>query len=188
MKELILDAIYKNDIPAFRRLYGEALDKRHDEDIELCEAAIATGSQVIMSDLLADAIIAGDVERIESLLEAGADPNATDAEGKTSLHAGVYKTKKSLAIIMALINGGGDPNIRDNAGDTPAMIAAAIGNFEIMKAISNAGADVDARDSEGLTPIDTLRILHPETYEIFTEYIRNHGQSFFSREYPDRSM
>ena len=54
---------------------------------------------------------------IACLIEAGADPNATDKRGVTALHRAVRT--RSAAAVAALLAGGADPQRRNRNGSTP---------------------------------------------------------------------
>jgi hypothetical protein len=60
-------------------------------------------------------------EHAQGLLEAGADPNRCDKDGKTPLHyalIGLYSGHKTK-ILDLLLNYGANPNTVDNRGETP---------------------------------------------------------------------
>lgn len=81
------------------------------------------------------------------LIEAGANPCATDARGNTALMGAIFKGE--LAISKMLMKAGCDPNQRNNAGQTPAMYAALFGRMEVLKALAARGADLRASDAAG---------------------------------------
>ena len=64
------------------------------------------------------------------------------------LHVAVRSTE-SPAVIEALLNGGADPNIRDESGSTPLYYAS---NPTVIEALLNGGADPNVRDGSGKTP------------------------------------
>ncbi|MBN2683947.1 MAG: ankyrin repeat domain-containing protein [Pontiellaceae bacterium] len=52
-----------------------------------------------------------------------------------------------------LIAAGADPNLRNNAGETPLHLAAIKGQSEYISILLHAGAKIDARDPDGCTPL-----------------------------------
>jgi hypothetical protein len=61
-------------------------------------------------------------ESIASLIEAGADPNATDKAGVTPLHRAI-RTRCAQAV-RVLLNGGADPRRPNGKGTSPSELAA----------------------------------------------------------------
>lgn len=64
--------------------------------------------------------IAKNILEIQSLLDAGADPNVQDAQGRTPLHMAMIQYSGE-EVMMALLNAGADPDILDNKGRDAAM-------------------------------------------------------------------
>jgi ankyrin repeat protein len=86
----------------------------------------------------------GSAPIIEVLLEAGADPNARNAEGETALML-VARTGK-LAAAKLLLDAGAEVNAREEWGSqSPLMWAAAQSQPAMVKLLIDAGAEVDAR-------------------------------------------
>lgn len=67
------------------------------------------------------AAVQGDVDAIELLLSAGADPNALGELGNTPLHDAVISEK--LDVIAVLLRAGADPGKRNDDGRTPREVA-----------------------------------------------------------------
>ena len=94
---------------------------------------------------------------VQGCLEAGADPNARDADGNTPLHhvAGSRGNGEEAALLLAA---GADPHARNNnRGATPLhRLLNDIGSsgFEMVVVLLEAGADPNARDAYGFTPLN----------------------------------
>ncbi|XP_078671071.1 uncharacterized protein LOC144911136 [Branchiostoma floridae x Branchiostoma belcheri] len=91
------------------------------------------------------------VEVFETLVKAGADVNATDELGQTSLASACIKDCKKTAKL--LLDRGADPNIAGDKGRTPVWLAAARGHTEIVSILTQAGADLDKAGDMGWTPL-----------------------------------
>ena len=91
------------------------------------------------------------------LLDAGADPGATDTGGQTPLHlAAAANTVRP--IVAALLAAGADPDARDNSGRTPLHLAAAHRSKPpALEALMDAGADLGARTADGWSPWDVAK-------------------------------
>ena len=63
---------------------------------------------------------AGNIVSVTTLLAAGADPNISNAEGRTPLHRAAYSS--SVDVVNALLAAGCDPLHRDNDGRTPLQL------------------------------------------------------------------
>ena len=114
----------------------------------------------------------GDVDAINILLDAGADPNIADEDGYTSLHDAVegFCSTESL---RAIIDHGADVNAINKNSVTAIMIACYKGNTDAISILLNAGADLNMTDGNGATCI------HHVVGEGFTkamlETVINHG-------------
>jgi len=118
------------------------------------------------------------VKVVDMLIDAGADPNARDAGGKTPIFEA-----NTAATVAALVRRGADPNARDKNGQTalfdylfdetkPALLAAGIDvsardnagrtalfyqeRPAVIKVLLDAGADINAVDSKGLSVIERM--------------------------------
>ncbi len=82
------------------------------------------------------------------LLDQGADVNATDQFGNTSLHLAV----RYPDLVRLLLERGARVGARNAFGDTP--LHRAVGDKRIVELLLTAGADATARNLFDKTPLD----------------------------------
>lgn len=88
------------------------------------------------------------VKVIDMLIDAGADPNARDAEGKTP----IFEANTAVTV-AAMLRHGADANTRDNAGRTALFYQGSPASIAVLL---DAGADIDAIDSKGASAIEQM--------------------------------
>ena len=84
------------------------------------------------------------------LLEKGANPNATDAEGKSALRHALHAHPE---VAKALLEGGADANQRDGDGRRLLMNGVIGGDAASVRLLLDGGADPNIRNNEGLSPL-----------------------------------
>jgi len=97
----------------------------------------------------------GDVEKVKKLLEEGADVNAKDFLGFTSLH--LAASNGHFNVVKLLIEKGADVNAKVRGGSTPLHLAASNGHFNVVKLLLEHGSDPDIKNIWGNTAIDLAR-------------------------------
>ncbi len=117
---------------------------------------------------------------LRKALEAGANPNATDATGKSALawalehprhpqgcaarliqygakfdsELVIYAVKKrKRELLRTLIKAGADINVTDEKRNTPLHYAARTNRAYLVRDLTEAGADIEARNNENYTPL-----------------------------------
>lgn len=108
-----------------------------------------------MTDLLR-AAGTGDSDSVKALIAAGADVNAKDFKGETSLMKAVLSPNAAgtLDIMAALIAAHADVNAKDKEGATALTDAAIVGCADCAKALIGAGADLNpVTKTLGRTPL-----------------------------------
>lgn len=93
------------------------------------------------------------VNIIELLDECGKDLNFQDADGRSLVMLSVMSDSGFILDYLLLF--GADPDLPDNMGRTPLMIAAIDEEAEpsIIETLLEYGADINARDNRGITPL-----------------------------------
>jgi len=103
------------------------------------------------SPSLIDACYDGDMETLETLLDAGVDINARNKDGVSAL---AYASDRGhMAIVKKLLANNADVNARSNIGSTALMNAAYMGHVKIVNMLIASGADVNAKSSSGTTAL-----------------------------------
>ncbi|WP_172619686.1 ankyrin repeat domain-containing protein [Paenibacillus alvei] len=93
----------------------------------------------------------GDKEAISKLLVDGADIDATDVRGRTSVIIAIHTNQFEL--FTFLVEQGANINIRDNQLDNPLLYAGAEGKLDFLKAAIAAGADTTITNRYGGTAL-----------------------------------
>lgn len=101
---------------------------------------------------LVRAAVAGDVDRLAQLLQAGADPNVVGTDWRAPLHHAVVLGR--LDMVRALVRAGARVDWQD-ADKVTSLILAAHGNYpEIAEYLILAGADPLVTDRWGRRALD----------------------------------
>ena len=97
----------------------------------------------------------GDSSKVQALLQAGADVNASNREGLTALMASTSGGRGTgdAGIAKALIAKGADVNAANIYGRTALMEVARNGNLEFVNLLLAHGANVNAKPTGGVTAL-----------------------------------
>lgn len=87
-----------------------------------------------------------DPERVAILIRAGADVNAKDAHGRSSL-----ELTTNINTLQLLIRAGADVNAKDSSGQT--LLHRLVNSPSHVTTLLQAGAEVNAADIQGRTPL-----------------------------------
>src|SRR5262249_36978800 len=111
---------------------------------------------------LTTAVMMGQVETVEDLLTAGADPNRANEAGSTPLMPACLRGREVIwealagqsfpsgpgrkqtdwpAMVRVLLEAGAEVNARDKNGMTALMMARSVGQSQIVEMLLQAGAD-----------------------------------------------
>lgn len=141
-------------------LWPPLFDAANLREIGILNLLLKSGAQVDAVDSYGETLLSTfgffdpRIERI--LLEAGANPNATNCLGQTPLMgASGYGFEESVRV---LIEHHADVNLKDHRGRTALMWAAASRYIDAVPLLLEHGADADARDLEGKTALDLAQI------------------------------
>ena len=111
---------------------------------------------------------------VKYLLKMKCDPNCKNMAGETPLHVTTVWKEGSLKYVKELIEGGADPNIPDNDGNTLLHHACKIVQVpEAMKCFNyllEAKCDTNCRNKDELTPI---QVTNPGNTYVIGKLIRN---------------
>ena len=94
-----------------------------------------------------------DHRAVRTLLEEGADPDATYGDGTTALHWAAHRD--AHAMVADLLAAGADVDAGDDHGVTPLSLASVNGNRLVVDTLLAAGADANAARGNGETPLMT---------------------------------
>ncbi|MBC8218411.1 MAG: ankyrin repeat domain-containing protein, partial [Planctomycetes bacterium] len=93
---------------------------------------------------LLQAVDGGDLDKVEAVIAAGADVNATSTGGFTSLHLALIRGHEEVAAL--LIANGADTHAKMTNGTTPLHFAAMGGCKRIAEFLIDDGLDLNAQD------------------------------------------
>ena len=100
------------------------------------------------------AVLSGNTQMAELLIDKGADVNAKDDCGFTPLRWATMLGRKD--IVEFLIAKGADVNAKDYNGWTPLHWAARLGSKDIVEFLIVRGADINAKNKYGHTPLSLV--------------------------------
>jgi len=97
----------------------------------------------------------GAINEVRTLLQHGADVNASGTDGSTALLMACNWDLPPL--VMSLLEAGADVDAADREGNTPLMAAAYIGNEFVVQMLLEKGADATRRDQVGFSAASIAR-------------------------------
>lgn len=136
------------------------------------------------SGVLSWAVKNTDQEAIKLLLEAGAEPDETNARGETPLLTSLDQGNEDL--IRIFLEAGADTGKKDFAGNTPLTKAVSTGNIRIVEMVFvNDHPSLEERNGEGYTPL--LLAVDLGHLEI-VEYLLDKGADFLKKNSEGRTI
>ncbi len=156
--QALIDQKWKENPEEMKRVMGEIEAK---EKAKKEKAKVETPKRVSFDPELTQELIKElnkekwndiDAFKIQDLLERGADVNAKDNIGSSTLHWA--SSMNELEIAKLLIDRGADVKAKDDWGKTPLHRASWNNHIEIAELLLNRGANLEAKDVYEQTPLD----------------------------------
>lgn len=91
---------------------------------------------------------------VENILNGNLDVDQMDARGYTAIHLAVWK-QETEHIIKLLDKAACPVDLPSGSGQTPLILAAALGSLQLIKFFLDRGADLEIKDNLGMTPLMT---------------------------------
>ena len=113
-------------------------------------------TSIYRSSALHFAVVGGNCEAVQVLLEAGLSPNQRNCYGETALHWACKLDQPEM--VKMFIRYGGEVDLSDAEGNTPLHWAAEYDQLGIAKILLNLGASPDLRNDRNLTPCQLARL------------------------------
>src|SRR5438093_6224471 len=136
----------------------------------LCVLVFTQTSHAAIRPPLLDAAKSGDKQTMQSLLQKGANVNATEGDGTTALHWASYRDDLETADL--LIRAGAKINAANDLGATPLWTACQNGSEGMVRRLLGAGANPNAKLLLGET---LLMIASREGYPAIVEQLLAKG-------------
>jgi len=142
--------------PLYKACWGGDNDSKYNTITLLIKSGADVNASIywIFETPLQQAAHRASVLTVKALLKNGANVNAQDIYGSSTLHTAIFYSRED--IVRCLIEYGADANIKDKFGLTPLHSFAShlIPNFFIGRMlIENGGADVNANSKWQGTPL-----------------------------------
>jgi ankyrin repeat protein/beta-lactamase regulating signal transducer with metallopeptidase domain len=129
---------------------------------QIVQLLVAKGARVSSIHLFA---FLGDLYKVETLLEKGADINVKeDYLNASPLHLAVVGDNDE--VVEFLIDQGADVNAKAEEGLTPLHAAMVFGDKDMVKLLIDKGADVKASEKSGIGLLETLEMDIMRTLEL----------------------
>lgn len=91
------------------------------------------------------------VEKLNELLESGANPNSADENGRTALHFACCRGYSE--VVKSLLRHDADCNAVDKLGNTPLHLAVCTTSKQTIDLLLKAGCSVTAKGNNNCTPL-----------------------------------
>lgn len=98
-------------------------------------------ANITQAQQLLEAVLAGDRQSVQELLEAGVSVSVRDDQGLTGVH--LAASKGNLDMLKLLLEKGASVNTRDQYGITPLHLAAVKGHLQAAELLRRHGAETD---------------------------------------------
>ncbi|MFT4414232.1 M48 family metallopeptidase [Fredinandcohnia humi] len=119
---------------------------------------------------LMEAAQEGDVDKVNELVNEGANPNEMNEFEENALFIAIVNEHKE--VVQILLDHGADPNLQDSYGWTPLMSAVMTENIEIGKMLLEAGADPLLTDVDDMSSLDHAEELQSSEYvNLLNDYV-----------------
>ena len=153
-----------------------ALAGRH---FQLAQALHRAGSSVDLrgryqSSPLHSAVVYGDIEMVQVLLDYGVDVNTRDEDGWTPLYYAPSNYITDPGPVRLLLDRGADPNLGAKDGQTPLHEALLYGWVEMARLLIEHGASVEVKGTDGKTALEIAsERQHDEIVKLLVEHGAN---------------
>ncbi|KAE8878125.1 hypothetical protein PF005_g14068 [Phytophthora fragariae] len=121
------------------------------------------------------AVKAGDLAKLQKLLDSGVNLDAKDEDERTPLHWASATGRLDVAEFL-LEQAKASVNVQDDAGWTPLMSAASAGHGDIVGLLLSKGADANLANENGQIPLHYHRG-RQEIVELLLDYTRDVNQA-----------
>ena len=145
---------FKKDVDVVWKKITQAIAQKDNENLDQLTSSKHYSALSADSRLLV-ACVLGDVEQVQLMLQAGADPNKSFADvldGITPLYATVGLAR-SVDVARLLLDGGANANHPWSQGSTPIFEVTSDHYLDLAKLLLSREANVNARLANGMTPL-----------------------------------